>query len=177
MEGLTWEGRKKGSFPTERIMKLNSLWRDVVELKKVSQKWMEDKNSWRMVWPQALVRSSPSPMLGEAGRPCQWKLIILTLLPKPLVLAAVRGRTLIVFAKIQPNQSDAKFYKQQYRYMLLALYTQVWVCTLNYTQLAIQVYIQLEKLASEVKKLKGKCLTIEFFRHLPQKDTVLDTSS
>lgn len=63
----------------------------------------------------------------------QRKLIILTLLPKPLVLAAVKGRTLIVFAKIQPNQRDAKFYKQQYRYTLLALHTEVCECTLNYT--------------------------------------------
>lgn len=36
--------------------------------------------------------------------------------------------------------------------------------------------IQLEKAASEVRKFKGKRLTTEFFKHLPQKDTELDTS-
>lgn len=126
------------------------------------------------VCPRALLRSSPSP---SCRMLCPRKLIILTLLPKPLVPAAVRGRTLIVFAEIQPNHRDAEVYKQQWRYTLPALYTEAWACTLNYTQLRVQIYIQLEKAVFRFRKLKAKCLTIEFFRHLPQKDTVLDISS
>jgi len=40
---------------------------------------------------------------------CASELIFLIFLPKPLVLAAVGGRTLIIFAKIQPNHRDANF--------------------------------------------------------------------
>lgn len=114
--GLKWEVKKPPSFPTERIIKLNSSWKDMVEPKRVSKLKKDWMSSW--IWSRAIRHwpahrlCSGAPRALCCGRMRQWKLIILTLLPKPLVPAAVRWRTLSIFAKSQANHRDAKFYKQ-----------------------------------------------------------------
>lgn len=151
---------EKGSFPTERIIKLNSLWKDTREPKRVNKlkmDWMDSRRTGLIKGHQHCSdRSSgqelPKPRAVGGCASDNW--FFLTLLSKPLVLAVVRSQTVIVCAKIQPNHRDDKFYKQQYRYTLLPLYTEVWERTLNCTQLGIQRYIPPEKAAYRNQEIK-----------------------
>lgn len=127
-----------------------------------------------LVWPQALLRSSPNPMLGEAGGHASENSFSSCSFKTSGPGWCQRWDT-HQLRKIPPNQRDTKFYEWQYRQTLLVLDRAAWLCTLNQAQLGTQIHVQPEKAAFRSQEIK-RCLTGEFLRHLPQKNTMMDTS-